>query len=287
MNYDLTISCIKGMRKHEINDSILVVDNKSSNESFAVLTRELTKENNVYVIQSEKNGGYSYGNNRGLMWGRDKGYTYFAIINPDISIEDKNFFKKLIALLEKDQNIAIASGIQVYSNRVFGQFLNYWRRPMVVRGIFDHCFLDFFIKPSIPDITVNKDYGYVDVVSGCCFLIRSDIIDEIGYLDEGVFLFYEENILSTKIHSRGLREAICLNAYFYHNHVTGKTSLKKRMKEKRVQIQSRRYYYRNYVTNNIVLNAIQYVFSIIDFWVTGIIYSCYGVVYAIFKKNNS
>ena len=42
-------------------------------------------------------------------------------------------------------------------------------------------------------------YSYVEAVSGCFFMIKSEALKRVNYFDENVFLYYEENILGEKL----------------------------------------------------------------------------------------
>lgn len=58
------------------------------------------------------------------------------------------------------------------------------------------------------------------------FLIRSDVLKKIGFLDENVFLYYEENILGKKISNLGMKVMLDPNAEIVHygGKSTGKSS---------------------------------------------------------------
>ncbi|MBR2290136.1 MAG: glycosyltransferase, partial [Clostridia bacterium] len=60
-----TIRYVGQIKNYSCIDVILVVDNKSTNPGEFQELKQL-KDDKVYVIQSDKNGGYSYGNNFGL-----------------------------------------------------------------------------------------------------------------------------------------------------------------------------------------------------------------------------
>ena len=42
-----------------------------------------------------------------------------------------------------------------------------------------------------------------DSINGCCFLIKQEFLERIGYLDEGTFLYAEELILALQIRAGG------------------------------------------------------------------------------------
>jgi GT2 family glycosyltransferase len=58
----------------------------------------------------------------------------------------------------------------------------------------------------------------VEVVSGCCMLMKKELIDEIGLLDENTFLFSEEYILERKISKTTYNTYFVPNSIVIHNH---------------------------------------------------------------------
>ena len=53
-------------------------------------------------------------------------------------------------------------------------------------------------------------------------MIRADVIEQIGYLDENLFMYGEENLLAIKIKELGYVEAIALDVRYEHNHLQSK-----------------------------------------------------------------
>ena len=56
------------------------------------------------------------------------------------------------------------------------------------------------------------------MVSGCCFLISSDVFKQIGLFDDNVFLYAEEYILGKKLQNVNLMACYCPEAIIVHNH---------------------------------------------------------------------
>ena len=54
----------------------------------------------------------------------------------------------------------------------------------------------------------KKDISYVDVVSGCFFMVDSEALEKVDYFDETTFLYYEEQILSKKMKNINKKECI-------------------------------------------------------------------------------
>ena len=80
-----TIKYVSEIKDYKVLDTIIVVDNNSSNQNEFEDLKKLENDK-VYVIKSDKNGGYSYGNNFGLRFleSLNQNYDYVVISNPDV-----------------------------------------------------------------------------------------------------------------------------------------------------------------------------------------------------------
>ena len=86
-----TIRYVNEIKNYSVLDTIIVVDNKSTNQDEFVELEQLKSEK-THVIQSDKNGGYSYGNNFGLRYLETLGeYDYVVISNPDVEVSEEAF----------------------------------------------------------------------------------------------------------------------------------------------------------------------------------------------------
>ena len=86
------------------------------------------------------------------------------------------------------------------------------------------------------------DFSIVDVLSGCFFLIQSKTLQAVNYLDDHVFLYYEENILAKKLQVKKKINLVSNKVTIIHNHsVTIDKSLK-RIKKYKAQKKSQYYF---------------------------------------------
>ena len=82
-----TTKFVNEISKYSILKSIVVVDNNSKKEYYEKVL--LLSSEKVTVIQSDKNGGYSYGNNFGINFlEKNKKTDYVIISNPDVSVSE-------------------------------------------------------------------------------------------------------------------------------------------------------------------------------------------------------
>ena len=218
--------------------NIIIVDNCSSDESAKKLIENASGK---YVfIQSDKNGGYAYGNNMGLRYAKKMGYKYALILNNDILFEDKDMIIKMKQIMNKDQTVAVVNP-DVYD--IHGRLYN--------RNAVRYNFLNMTIGSVLYKITGRKicnlgGYGYIYRPQGCCMLVDLDKIDEIGYLDENTFLYSEESILAERLLKKNYRCACCVDTKIVHNH---SQTVKKSINKKKVidiQLHSFRYYLQRY-----------------------------------------
>ena len=70
---------------------------------------------------------------------------------------------------------------------------------------------------------------YVGVVEGSFWAIKAKIYEETGGLDEGTFLYYEENIFAKRLTKLGYHEAVLTKYRYDHFH---SVSIKKQYRNK-------------------------------------------------------
>lgn len=193
-------------------ENIIVVDNASPNES----KEELEKNSQVgyRFIYSTENNGYASGNNIGLKYAFNHGYKYALILNNDILFNDKEFLKKLLEVVDKDNKLAVVNP-DVYSPSGY-LFNRDAKRP----NLFDYTVGMYLYKKRGRNIQDIDKYGYVYRPQGCCMLVDLNKLNQVDYLDDSTFLYYEEVILAERLINKGFRCACCTNTSIIHNHST-------------------------------------------------------------------
>ena len=98
---DTTDRCVQSIlcMRHQARIRIVVVDNDIDE---VITKRDKLKSKysdieNVYVVQINENGGFSYANNIGYMFARNKlGASFILVVNNDIEFIQTDFLDKLI-----------------------------------------------------------------------------------------------------------------------------------------------------------------------------------------------
>lgn len=262
-DYGTTEMFLKKVENYECISKIIVIDNKSENESLKVLNEY--KSNKIDVICTDKNGGYAYGNNYGARYAQQKYKPeYIVISNPDVIVEEEVILK-IVKQLDRSNNTAIGTCKMIEKN---GQLNNRfaWKLPTY----FDNIILCFPImskifKPTMyrKDILNTKGHVYVDVVPGSFFIIKSNEFKKVNYFDENTFLFYEEEILAHKLIKNGLKSIVMTDLEFIHNHgVTIKKHYSSYISRYIILGKSKEVYLKDYLkVSNLKLNIFKIIFN--------------------------
>lgn len=181
---------------------IIVVDNNSSDDSCALVRRIFPS---VLLIENKENTGFSRANNQGLAQATGE---YVLFLNPD-TVMPEDFFRKTIAYMEAHPK-AGALGPRLIDGK--GSFAPDGKKsfPTLSVAIFKSSGLAKLF-PRSPYF--NKYYAVhvgefeqaaVEVLSGCCMLVRRSLFPAIGpAFDEDYFMYCEDVDLSYRIQQSG------------------------------------------------------------------------------------
>ncbi len=234
---------VKAAGMKEINQ-IVIVDNHSTDNSVNDL-RQVGNEK-IMVVASDKNGGYSYGNNLGVDAVRKSGGAdVIFIANPDVDVEEADVHMILEAFQKTDYSVL--TGIEFDINGRMSQppvwSMNTYRDDLT--GCF---FLGRKLqKRKWPEV-VNRNLSVqtIEIFKGSFLAVRMADFLDVGGFDENFFLFCEERVLSTRLKNAGKKIGLVTGAKYQHNHSTTINKTYKRKKQTQLLYESRLLYYRKY-----------------------------------------
>jgi GT2 family glycosyltransferase len=215
-----TIECIESIRKISIPKDIkietVVIDNASINDSVDEIKKVI---NNEILIVNKANLGFAAGNNVGIRHALETGADYIMLLNNDTLVH-RDLIKELVLILEDEgiggvvPKIYFAKGYEFqkrYKNSELGKVIWYAGGKMDWENLIGK------------NIGVDEvDHGQfnertdTELATGCCFLIRSDVLRKIGLFDEKYFLYYEDADLSERIKKAGYKIAYQPKAVLWH-----------------------------------------------------------------------
>lgn len=245
-----TINCVKQLLSFNESYHILVVDNCSTDDSFSILCKEFERVDFVDVIKNKTNSGYSAGNNFGIKYAIEKyGIEIVGILNPDVIIPKADVIKGITDALLSDDSFAIGSGIALNANHEYNINNSCWKIPTNSQLVLNHFLGKKRNKYTQCLKTIKNEIALTECVAGCFFLAKVSAMEKIGFFDDNVFLYNEENILGIKCKQQGFKEIIVLNQIYIHNHEfhkNEKVKFKKKMSMTKNSFESRKYLCKKY-----------------------------------------
>lgn len=224
LNYNTfedTVVCVDSIKKYTACSSykIFVVDNASPDKSGQLLISKYAQEDKVQVLASEKNLGFSGGNNIGIRAALEEGFEYVYLLNSDIILQNDAF-----AFMQKafasNKDVAVV-GPSIYNPK--GEYVQFARHGITTRSyLTSKKFLKAFFpgqknKSRFIDYPTDKDFIFNGMVSGCCFGMTSAFIKQNNCLDENLFMYYEEDILAYVLQKANKKAMIVNESRVIHN----------------------------------------------------------------------
>jgi N-acetylglucosaminyl-diphospho-decaprenol L-rhamnosyltransferase len=171
---------------------IVVIDNHSNDGSADEIERWITAEGLtewVTLLRSDKNLGFSGGHNAVLS---STNASYYLILNSD-AVLTPMFFDAILEGVEAHSDAGIFAprlegkdGVPQISCFRFASPISELIRAAETRPI-----TKLFQRFDVP-LPIDTSDEEIDWVSFACVLIRGELIDEIGLMDEGYFLYFED-----------------------------------------------------------------------------------------------
>ncbi len=191
---------------------IIVADNGSSDDSLAVLEQEFPQ---VKTLVFDKNYGFAGGYNKAIELTAD--YHYTVLLNSDVRTPE-GWLDPLYHYLENNPDVGAVQPKLLHDRedgkRMFeyagaaGGFIDKHGYPYCRGRMFD---------------TVEDDHGQYDGkdidifwATGACLMVRTELYNKVGGLDEDFFAHMEEIDLCWRIHLSGSHVRIVTASEVFH-----------------------------------------------------------------------
>ena len=174
----------------------------------------------MVLIKTEKNLGFSGGNNVGARYALKNNYHFLALLNPDTILLKGSDMKGGINFLMKNPRVGILAPL-IFDNQINSPRNSYYYIPKEApfyKEILSYLFPIFSKKFFFRRINITKAPIDIDKFFGCCFIMSQGFLEDVGLLDERTFLYVEEAILSHRARVNNYKIFLYPKIKFLHLH---------------------------------------------------------------------
>ena len=194
----LTVDCLRSIAAERATTALrlrcVVVDNASGDEPVVAAAIAANGwQDWARVVVAPRNGGFAYGNNLGLKEIERAGRVDFVhLLNPDTVLKP-GAIDALVAFLQAHPRAGITGG--VFENGDGSEWAIAFRFPSLLgeieQGVKLGVVSRLLARACVP-MHMGAAAAPADWVSGASMMIRREVFDRIGGLDETFFLYFEE-----------------------------------------------------------------------------------------------
>jgi GT2 family glycosyltransferase len=164
----------------------------------------------LILIKSGGNLGYAGGNNVGIRYVLERGDgAYVWILNNDTVVE-RNALDEMVETVKCDRSIGMA-----------GSKIFYYKKPNILQTA-GGCRLRPWSGNAVPIGHDREDNGQwdkpgeVDYISGASLLVKTEVIERIGLMDERFFLYWEDVDWGLRARRKKYRLLYCPESRVWH-----------------------------------------------------------------------
>jgi GT2 family glycosyltransferase len=186
-------SCLSSIKQlsNSLSLETIVVDNASTDGSQEMIVSSYPK---VSLIKNSSNLGFGKANNLGIQLAKGK---YILLLNNDTTLKN-DALTILVQFLDKNQKAGIVtSKLYESSGKIQKNCRSFPVTPFDT--MFGRASLLSKLFPNNPITRKNTmstwDYKtprQVDWVSGAAMMVKREVFDRIGLLDENIFMYWED-----------------------------------------------------------------------------------------------
>ena len=185
---------------------LFVVDSGSRNLERLEL-RKLASLHNFKIFIAPGNIGFAGSNNIGLRYIKASNYQYVWLLNPDTTISNSSLTEHL-KLTESEKDVS------AWGSNIVSEDGSTWS-------------LGGFVDKSKQQVgmheTANPENN-IDYLPGCSIFFRAEVLEQVGFLPEHYFMYFEETSWCQKMLSKGLKLSISPESEVVHYFNTSKSN---------------------------------------------------------------
>lgn len=193
-----------------LTTEIFVVDNASADGSAAMVRERFPQ---VHLIENCENVGFARANNQAI---RASGGRNILLLNSD-TLAQPDALARMVTFMDAHPEAGIIGAYILNTDGspqyCFGKF------PTLVSEIAFAWGLDAHFPFSLhfaPPLGFKDDFVVTDWVVGAALMVRREVFEQVGLLDESYFMYSEEIDLAYRVKQAGWRSFVLRAAHVVH-----------------------------------------------------------------------
>jgi len=186
--------CLNSLTSEDVsNDEIIIIDNASTDGSPQMVQETFPQ---VELLINSKNLGFTIANNQGIKIAHGR---YILLLNSD-TLASRAALDNLVHFMDTHPGVGACSPRLLRPDGI-PQSYAFGKDPtlgyLLARG-----FNQIVFHRQLHNWSIEKPLE-VDWVSGACLMVRREVIDQVGGLDENIFMYFEDNDWCLRIRQAG------------------------------------------------------------------------------------
>lgn len=209
---ELVVECLRSLVADAREIDVVVVDNASGDGSFETIARAITANGWTAwaeIVAAERNLGFAGGNNaavkRGLERRAGRWPDFVWFLNPDTYVRP-GARSELVRFLDEHADVGIAGsrledpdGTQQASRYRFPSIASEFESGLRL-GLVSRLLSRKVVAPPLVD-----EAHEIDWVAGASMMVKRAVFDDVGFMDDRYFLYFEETDFCLAARRRGWR----------------------------------------------------------------------------------
>lgn len=206
-----TLACLASLEKIECLDftlSVVIINNSPG--TIINLKQEKYKNFSLHIINNKFNNGFAGGQNTGIEYALKQKADFILILNND-TIVSYNLLKNLLVPLINSQTNGISVPKIYFTNGHEFHKKQYKAEELGKIIWYAGGSIDWKNVVGLHRGVDEVDSGQYDTMvetetaTGCCMLIKREVLEQTGKFDERYFLYYEDADLSMRVKKTGFK----------------------------------------------------------------------------------
>lgn len=208
----LTEQCLKSIYEitdASINYEVLIVDNASEDDTQNLCEQYAGKHKNFNYIRNDENLGFAKACNQGI---EEKKGQHALLLNNDIVVTD-GWLREMLLTLGSEEKAGIVGSCLLYPE---SEYVQHCGVILGNGGNNNPSPYHPYMFCKLSETPIATEVREMKAVTGACFLINNELIDEIGVLDEDYINGYEDIDYCLTAITNGWKVYYCGKSVLYH-----------------------------------------------------------------------